>query len=120
MELIKVINARQVLDGLADIGSISAHLSYWMTKFVAKTESEQKFYVSEMRKILDEYAEQKEGEPLHVPVDKVADFNKAVEELNNTDVEDPGIKFYLSELTSEIKLSMQQMYPLLDFIDESK
>ena len=120
MKLIKVLNARQVLDGLSDRGDISSHLSYWMTKFVAKTENEQQFYASEMRKLLDEYAEYKEGEPLHVPVEKASAFSEAVEELNNTDVEDPGIRFCLSELTSEIKLSMQQMYPLLDFIDENK
>ena len=46
------------------------------------------------------------------------EFEDAISKLNDTDVEDPGIRFKLSELTSDIKLSMKQMYPLLDFIDE--
>ena len=43
-----------------------------------------------------------------------------MEELGQTNVEDPGIRFNLSELATELRLSMQQMYPLLDFIDEDK
>lgn len=120
MELIKVINARQVLDELSDREDIGSHLSYWMTKFVIKTENEKKFYVSEMRKIFEKYADKKEGESLYVSAENVAEFNEAVEKLNATDVEDPGIKFNLSELSAEVKLSMQQIYPLIEFIDEEK
>ena len=31
MELIKVVNARKVLDSLSDREDVGAHLSYWMT-----------------------------------------------------------------------------------------
>lgn len=122
MELIKVVNARKVLDSLSDKEDVGAHLSYWMTKFVVKTESEHEFYAAEMRKLFDKYATKKEGDEdtLLIPGDKVAEFNAAVDALNKTDVEDPGIRFDLSELSAELKLSMKQMYPLLDFIDEDK
>lgn len=122
MELIKVVNARKVLDNLSDREDVGAHLSYWMTKFVVKTESEHEFYAAEMRKLFDKYATKKEGDEdtLLIPGDKVAEFNTAVDMLNKTDVEDPGIRFDLSELSTELKLSMKQMYPLLDFIDEDK
>ena len=120
MELIKIVDARQVLDGLADRGNIGAHLSYWMTKFVAKTENENAFYIKEMRRLFDTYAKRNEDGSLLVPADKVPEFNAAVDALNKTDAEDPGIRFNLSELSAELKLSMKQMYPLLDFIDEEK
>lgn len=122
MELIKIVNARKVLDGLSDRENIGANLSYWMTKFVIKTEGEHDFYISEMRKIFDKYATKKDGddETLIVPTEKISKFNSAVEDLNKTEAEDPGIRFKLSELSSELKLSMKQMYPLLDFIDEEK
>ena len=115
MELIKVVNARKVLDSLADQANIGAHLAYWMTKFVVKTESDHAFYASEMRKLFEKYATQKEGDEdaLLIPNDNVAAFNAAVDALNKTDAEDPGIRFNLSELSAELKLSMKQMYPLL-------
>lgn len=122
MELIKIVNARKVLDSLSDREDVGAHLSYWMTKFVVKTESDHEFYASEMRKLFEKYATKKEGDEdtLLIAADKVAEFNDAVEALNKTDAEDPGIRFNLSELSAELKLSMKQMYPLLDFIDEEK
>jgi len=122
MELIKIVNARKVLDGLSDREEVGAHLSYWMTRFVVKTESDHEFYASEMRKLFERYATKKEGDEdtLLIAADKVAEFNDAVEALNKTDAEDPGIRFNLSELSAELKLSMKQMYPLLDFIDEEK
>lgn len=122
MELIKVVNARKVLDSLADRVDIGAHLAYWMTKFVVKTESDHEFYASEMRKLFEKYATKKEEDEdtLFIPNEKVAEFNAAVDALNKTDAEDPGIRFNLSELSTELRLSMKQMYPLLDFIDEDK
>lgn len=120
MELIKVVDARMVLDSLSEKEGIGAHLAYWMTKFVVKTEGEHNFYASEMRKLFGKYADKKEDGAMLIPNDKVAEFNAAVEALNKTDVEDPGIRFNLSELSVELKLSMKQMYPLLDFIDEEK
>lgn len=122
MELIKVVNARKVLDSLSDREDVGAHLSYWMTKFVVKTESDHEFYASEMRKLLNRYATKKEGDSdtIIVPTEKIAEFNTAVDTLNKTDAEDPGIRFNLSELSAELKLSMKQMYPLLDFINEEQ
>ena len=122
MELIKIVNARQVLDSLSDREDVGSHLSYWMTKFVVKTEDDHKFYVSEMHKLFDKYAIKKEDneDTVLIPPGKVADFNAAVDALNKTDAEDPGIRFNLSELSTALNLSMKQMYPLLDFIDEDK
>lgn len=120
MELIKIVNARQTLDSLSDKDNINAHLAYWMTKFVAKTTSEYEFYYTKAREIALKYATTNDAGEQIISADKIADFNKEVADLENTDVEDPGIKFALSELSQELKLSMKQMYPLLDFIEEDK
>ena len=73
-----------------------------------------------MRKLFDTYATRNDDDTILIPKERAAEFNAAVEALNETDVEDPGIRFSLSELSTELKLSMKQMYPLLDFIDEDK
>lgn len=118
MELIKVVNARKTLDSLADRENIGAHLAYWMTKFVVQTKSEHEFYAREMQKLFEKYGVCGDNDKLIIPSDKVADFQKEVTVLESTDVEIPSIRFSLSELAQELKLSMKQIYPLIDFIDE--
>lgn len=120
MELIKIVDARMTLDRLSSQEDINAHLAYWMTKFVVKTEHEHKFYAAEVQKLFDKYAEKGNDGAAIIPNEKMAEFNKAIDALNKTDIEDPGIRFNLSELSSDLRLSMKQMYPLLDFIDEDK
>lgn len=120
MELYKIISARGVLESFAEKSDIGAHLAYWMTKFVVKTNDEYEFYLSEMRKLYAKYATDNVDGSAFVPNEYVTEFNEAVDTLNKTDAEDPGIRFSLSELSAELKLSMKQMYPLLDFIDEEK
>ena len=120
MELIKIVNARQTIDSLSDRENIGAHLSYWMTKFVAQTKNEHEFYAKEMQKLFDTYGVKSEDDRIVIPTERVAQFQDAVIALEHTDVATPSIRFNLSELASELKLSMKQMYPLLDFIDEDK
>lgn len=120
MKLVKIVDARQVLEGLSEKDNISAHLAYWMAKFVSRTKEEHTFYVREMQKLFNSFATKKPDGTVLIPNEKVDEFNKAVEALDETDVEDPGIRFNLSELSSELKLSMKQIFPLLDFIDENK
>jgi hypothetical protein len=120
MELIKIIEARKVLENLADAENIGAHLSYWMARFVAKTSGDQDFYTAEIHKILDKYAQKSEDNTLTVAAEHITEFNDAISALNKTDAEDPGIRFDLSELSADLKLSMKQIYPLLDFINENQ
>lgn len=117
MELIKIINARQVLNELAVNETMGSNLAYWVAKFLAKTEQDYEFYISESRKLLMRYAHEEEGRYVINP-DKAEEFNDLIDELSRTEAEDPGIRFKLSEMSSWLKLSVKQMYPLLDFIDE--
>ena len=119
MELIKIINARNIFNKFVDRNDIGFHLSYWMTKFIAKTENDERFYMSELQKIIKKYAKNQD-ETLHIPEEHIDIFNSEVEKLEKTKVEDPMIRFNLSELAEELKMSMRQIYPLLDFIDEDK
>lgn len=120
MKLIEIISARKVIEGFADKEDIGAHLSYWMTKFIAKTEGDYKFYRDETSKLYAKYAESTDDGKAFIPADKVSAFQADAHELDNTEAEDPGIRFDLSELSAELKLSMRQMYPLLNFINEDK
>ena len=117
MELIKLIEARKVLDGFADKNGISASLAYKMTKFIAKTEDEHAFYAAELNKLVNTYSAKDDDGNVIIPQEHIAEFNAAVNNIGHTSVEDPGIRFDLNEL-SELDLSMKQMYPLLDFINE--
>lgn len=119
MKLIKIINARNTLESFSDREDIQGHLSYWMTKFVVKTKSEYDFYSTEIRKIISKYGNKDDEGNIVVPNEKFAECNEEISKLDQTDVEDPNIKFFLSEL-SQLKLSMKQMHTLLDFIDEEK
>ena len=39
MEIIKIVNARNAIESLADLDNIGYTLAYWMTKFISKTKS---------------------------------------------------------------------------------
>lgn len=108
-----------VLMEFLDREDLGTNLVYWMSKFLSKTDSDYDFYTNEMRKIYDKYAQKSDDEnSIFVPREKVELFKKAVKELEETEAEDPKVRFKLSELSSGLKLSMKQMYPLLDFVDE--
>lgn len=120
MELIKVVNAKNVLEGFSSNENISPRLSYWMTKFVIRAQPECDFYITEMRKLFDKYDCKQQGDNIVIPTDKIDEFNDDVSMLEHMDVEAPNIKFALSDLSSELKISMRKMATLLDFIDEEK
>lgn len=120
MKLLTIINARSVLDELSNKEDINVHLAYLMAKFMSKTENEHKFYVTEASKIFDKYAIEEDDKKMVVPADKVELFKADLEKLNDTEAEDPQIRFKLSELSAELKMSMKQVYPLLDFICEEE
>lgn len=118
MKLINIVNAYKVLDSLGD-KDINGRLSYWMTKYIAKTQTDYDFYASEIKRLYEKYGE-RENDVITIPADRIGEFNKDLDSLNNTDAEDPGIRFNLSDISAELSLSMKQMYPLLDFINEDK
>lgn len=120
MKLIQVVNAHDVVDGLADRDNIGAHLAYTMTKFVVATQTDADFYAKEMRKLFEKYGSKNDAGEIAIPPEQVEDFSKDVRKLQETKATDPGIRFSLSEMSQELKLSMKQIYPLMDFIKDDK
>ena len=120
MKLITIVNANNVINGFADKEDIGAHLAYWFTKFVVKTQDEVTFFQTEVRKLFDKYGVKGEDGALSVPGENAAAFAQEADKLQNTEVQDPEIRFSLSEISAELRVSLKQMYPLLDFINENE
>lgn len=120
MKLIQVVNAHDVIDGLAEKENIGVHLAYVMTKFIVATQADADFYTREMRKIFEKYGNKNDKGEITIPREKVEEFSKEAQILQETEATDPGIRFSLSEMSQELKLSMKQIYPLMDFIKDDK
>lgn len=125
----KLINSRQVLQSMSNI-NIAPHLAYQITKFLIKSQDEEEFYNNRLRALFDECAQKNEdgtfittddGQGIKLQPNLIEKFNKSYEELVNTEIEAPDIKFALSEITKELtSISVNQMMTLMDFIDEDK
>lgn len=118
MKLITVVKAYNALDAMADNEAISAKTSYWIAKFISKTQDDVRFYQKEVQKLFQKYGVKNDEGAFVIPASSMEEFSSEVEELEKTEAQDPGIRFKLSDLTGELKISPKNMYPLLDFIDE--
>lgn len=125
----KLLTIRNILNSFKDL-NLSANLAYQITKFLMQSATEEEFYYSRLRSLLDEYAEKSEdgnyiptedGEGVKIKLDLLEKFQTAYAELENTEVEAPNIKFALSAITKEItSITVNQMMVLMEFIDEEK
>ena len=120
MKLITIVNAHNSVDSFAEKENIGAHLAYVMTKFVIATQTDTEFYEKEVRKLFDKYGDKLEDGSMAIKPDNRDAFRAELDKLDNTEADDPGIRFSLSEMTNELKLSMKQIYPLLDFIKDDE
>lgn len=125
MKLITVVNAKNVLEELSNRDDIGTSLAYYMTKFIIQAQEEYDFFVTKMQKIIAKYAEtdadgnyvQDARGGVVISAEMVDKFNREVQELQDTEVEAPKVRFTLSALAST-NMSMKQIYALMDFIDE--
>lgn len=121
MKLGTIIKAHNAMRELSFRQEISAQLAYLMAKFLTKTESDMAFYGDQIRLLFKKHnGEIKDDGKMIVAPDEVESFNKDVADLENTEAEDPDIRFPLSLLSQELKLSAQQMCQIIDFVDEEK
>ena len=121
MKLIDVVNAYNSINGLSENNNIGAHLAYIMTKFVITTQPDFEFYIKELRKLFEKYGKKDdETDEIVILSENTDEFKKSVQDLQNVEVDDPKIYFSLSELSNELKLSMKQIYPLINFIKEDE
>ena len=103
---------------------LTPRFSYKLMKFISKIETEERFFNERMRDIINKYGERDENGNL-IPLDNgikikdgtVLECNQEISELESVEVEAPDMKFTLDEL-AEIKLSVQDMFLLSEFIQE--
>ena len=125
----KLLTVRNILNSFKEL-NLSAGLAYQITKFLMQSTTEEEFYYSRLRSLLGECAEKTEdgsyvptddGQGVKIKPDCLEKFTKAYEELENTEVEAPDIKFALSAIVKEItSITVNQMMMLMEFIDEEK
>ena len=123
MKIQKLIQAKGVFAPLVRL-KLSPKLSYKLLKFIRSVELEEDFFNSKLREIFEEYCEKdaegkfviEDGRVVLKPETK-AEGEKALAELNDTDVEAPAIEFTLDELQG-LTLSVIDMAKIEDFIKE--
>ena len=124
MNIITLLNARDIFKQFSQI-RISSKLAYKIMKFCKSVEVEEEFYKNRKTEIINAYAQKNEaGQPIvnnggivQIIPEKTQEAQEAMQELNNTEVEAPSIRFTLAEL-GELKLSVADMYVLDAFIEE--
>ena len=123
MKLINLIATRKILSEHAG-DKIPAVTAYKIMKFFKASDTEEAFYNEKMKELIDEYAEKDEaGKPIvkvngiQISRDRIEDCNKAIKELQETDVEKPKLVLNLKELEL-FQLSVEEISTLDEFIIE--
>ena len=123
MTIVTLVKAKEVLAPLFQ-EKLSPKLSYKIMKFVSKIETEETFYNTKLKEIIDKYgAKDTDGRlvtsdgGVQIAEGMQEECKAALAELDAVDVSAPDIKFTLDEL-SEVKLSTIDMFMLADFITE--
>ena len=106
MKLYELLEARAVINKNIDqTKSISAPLAYKIMKLIKNTQNDCDFYQEKFNAILNEYGEKDEDGQLiqadggvKIQDGKMEECTSKVNELNNTEVELPKIRFTLKEL----------------------
>ena len=106
MKLYELLEARTVINKNIDqTKSISAALAYKIMKLMKNTQNDCDFYQEKFNAILNEYGEKdddgqlvQENNGIKIQDGKMEECTSKVNELNNTEIELPKIKFTLEEL----------------------
>jgi hypothetical protein len=124
MNIITLLDAAKIFVQFAQM-KISSKLAYKIMKFQKSVEVEEDFYNKRRVEIINTYAEKDDaGNPIvnddrtvKIIADKTQEAYRVMQELNNTEVDVPNVKFTLAELEG-LELSVAEMYVLDAFIEE--
>lgn len=123
MKLLNLIQIREIIKTHSQ-EKLSTSLAYKMMKFAKATDDESSFYNEKRRNIIEQYAQRDaEGNMVTnnygvaIQEDKFIECQKAANELDNTDVAIPNIRFTIEEL-SELKFSVADMAVFDEIIDD--
>ena len=123
MKLKDLIIARKVIYDRKE-NKIPSRLAYKFMKIMKASDNEDAFYNEKLRALIEEYSIKDEkgktkivnGE-FRIKANCISDYNAAVEELDDTEVEVPNIKFTLSELEG-LSFTVEEIFYLDAFIEE--
>ena len=103
---------------------VSSSLAYKFMKLLKSTDSDEEFYADRMRSIIEHYSEKDEsGAPIRkdggisIADGQVERCQTEINELENTSVDTPSIRFTLDEL-SEMKFTVTDMFAFDELITE--
>ena len=123
IRLFNLINARSVIANYAT-QKTSVRLAYKLMKFLKASSEEDAFYNERRRAIILECCQKDEkGNPVQnqggilLQPDKIEECSKLMNELDATEVDEPSIKFTLTEL-EEYQMSASDLFALDEFIEE--
>lgn len=124
MKLNEIITARNTIASLYK-EKVSPNLAYKFIKFIKNTQIDEEFAKKEMQRILDVYGEKDENGKfisgsdggIKICEDKKDECYKEIESINNTEVDDVGVVFTLSEF-EELRLSAEDINAIFSFIKE--
>ena len=123
MKLKDLITARKTILSLKE-ERIPSCVAYKLMKIVKASNDEEAFYDEKIKEIIEEYSIKDQEDKtkivngeFRIRADKFAEFNKAIRELEETEVEQPKTKLHLSDL-EDIKISVADIYALDSFIEE--
>lgn len=126
MELLKLLEAKQVFQSRQSEKLNSSRLAYKIMKFMMSVETETKFFDERMKAIVEMYAEKDEdgtptqtitnGKPsIAISKEHIDECNKELVELYSIDVNPPDVKFAIDEL-DELKLSVEEMFKISPYL----
>lgn len=116
-KLIDIIKARDVIYDMMN-QEVGANLAYQFAKFIHETEYDAKYYSGSVSRIMNQYNVEMGADGSYVCRGDVEAFEGEIAGLGDTDADDPGVRISLSEMSKHLKVSMKQVYPLLNFIKE--
>lgn len=103
---------------------VSSSLAYKFMKLLKSTDSDEEFYADRMRSIIEHYSEKdKSGAPIRkdggisIADGQAERCQTEINELENTSVDTPSIRFTLDEL-SEMKFTVTDMFAFDELITE--
>lgn len=120
MKLGKLIKVREMIATHSN-EAISVTLAYKMMKFMKASDSEDAFYITKIREIIEKYKDPEQNNSndgkVRIQKGKETICQTELNDVENTEVEAPNIQFSLSEL-EELKLTVQEVFSLDEFIIE--
>lgn len=123
MKIVELLQARKVLTEHSSV-PLPSVLAYKIMKVLKGTDDDQTFFEEKYRDIIEKYAKRSDdgkiennGGAITIVPDKIDECQKAITDLNNTDVVLSNIKFSLAEL-APLNFTVEEIYALDCFITE--